>query len=97
MDYTIVDWAKPSFEARLQKHMMNIGKLPDVSAARFRQINLQGQLQDALPEDVYSLLLDYEGVINERFAMEFQYLYWSGIRDGLRFSEAYRACTADQE
>jgi|GEM_PF-2142586 len=90
VNYSIPDWAKPSFEARFHEHMRAIQQLPEVSSARLQQISLQGKWQEAIPPELYPLLLEYEGAINARTSLEHQYLYWSGIRDGLKLSELYR-------
>ncbi|PAD76377.1 hypothetical protein [Paenibacillus campinasensis] len=95
--YQIPDWAKPSFETRFHEHIQAVNQLSDVSAARLQQISLQGKLQEVIPPELYPLLLEYEGAINERTSLELQYLYWIGIRDGLKLSEVYRGCIANQE
>lgn len=97
MRYNIADWAKPSFEARFHEHIRAINQLPEVSTARLQQISLQGKLQEIIPPELYPLLLEYEGAINARTSLEHQYLYWIGIRDGLKLSEVYRGCIANQE
>src|SRR5690606_655442 len=95
--YHIADWAKPSFEARFHEHIRAINQLSEVSVARLQQISLQGKLQETIPPDLYPLLLEYEGAINARTSLEHQYLYWIGIRDGLKLSEVYRGCIVNQE
>lgn len=95
--YRIPDWAKSSFDVRFHQHIRAINQLPEVSAARLRQITKQGEMQEILPEGIYAQFLEYEGAINERTSLEHQRLYWIGIRDGLRLSEAYRACTETKE
>ncbi|MDY8026141.1 MULTISPECIES: hypothetical protein [Paenibacillus] len=54
MHYHVADWARPSFEARLQEHIRAIDQLADVSTARLQQIQMQGELQEAIPQSKHS-------------------------------------------
>lgn len=97
MRYHIPDWARPTFDARLYEHIRSINQLSDVSAARLQLVQMQGKLQEAIPPELTSLLLEYETIINERNSLEQEYLYWIDIRDGLLLSEEYRKCIANQQ
>ncbi|MGO4498607.1 hypothetical protein AB4114_22260 [Paenibacillus sp. 2RAB27] len=88
-------WAKPSFDERFNELAKMAGRLPAVEPLRQKQVELEGQLKQELAPRLYQHLLNWEETLNYRNALEKEWMYLAGIKDGMKCLKGIQDFTSD--
>lgn len=88
-------WAKPSFDERFNELARLAGKLPEIEPLRLKQVDLEEQLKQEVVPRLYQLILNWEETLNYRNALEKEWMYLAGIKDGMKCFKEIQDFTSD--
>jgi len=89
------EWAKPSFDERFNEQARSVGKLPEIELLRLKRFELDDQLKQELVPRMYQLLLEWEESLNHRNALEKEWMYLAGLKDGMKCLKTLHAFVLD--
>ncbi|SFL20762.1 hypothetical protein SAMN03159341_1048 [Paenibacillus sp. 1_12] len=78
------EWAKPSFDGRFNMLATLAGKQQEIEPLRLKQVELEDQLKQEVTPRQYQLLLEWEETLNHRNALEKEFMFLAGIKDGMK-------------
>jgi hypothetical protein len=82
--YPLPDWMKPALEQRFFEQARAASQQPELEEEHQKQEELTNRLRSQLSDTQFQLIMELEAILNYRNALEKNYLYLDGIRDGFR-------------
>lgn len=78
------DWLRPALDQRFNKLAALAGKQHQIHHLRKKLDQITLQLKNELAIEQYQLILEWEDTVNYQHAVEKEWLYAEGIKDGVR-------------
>lgn len=79
------DWMKSSIDQRFNELARIASKQDEVLSLRQKQADINTRLKQVLESDDFSIILEWEEILNYRNAVEKEWMYVAGFKDGLRY------------
>ncbi len=87
---TLPDWMKPELDLRFNDLARITSKLDDVDDPLCqKQSELERQFKKELTLKQFKLILDWEEIMNYRHAIEMEWIYRAGLRDGMQMGQTF--------
>ena len=83
--YPWPEWMKSSIDQRFNELARIASLLDEVQSMRQKQAEIETRIKQELSPEVFRIILDWEDVLNYRNAVEKEWMYLAGFKDGLRF------------
>jgi hypothetical protein len=78
------EWMKSAFDQRFIEIARQAGRQMGIDRLQNRQRELEKMLKNQLSQAQYELILEWEEILNYRSALEKQWLYFAGLKDGMQ-------------
>ncbi|MEF2969118.1 hypothetical protein V3851_25370 [Paenibacillus sp. M1] len=85
------DWLKPALDQRFIDLARIASKLEEVALLRQKQSEIERQLKRQLLYTQYKLFLEWEEALNFRHAVEKEWIYYAGLKDGIQLMHVLQA------
>jgi hypothetical protein len=90
---SLPDWMKPALDGRFNALARIAGKLDEVEASHQKQSEVEKQLQQELTPELtpmqFQLILEWEETLNYRHAIEKEWMYQAGLKDGMQMARIF--------
>lgn len=83
------DWMKPALDGRFNELARIASQLDDVMSLRQQQSEIEQRLKQELTSTQFKLILEWEEKLNYRYAIEKEWMYRAGLRDGMQIARTF--------
>jgi hypothetical protein len=77
------DWIKPALDQRFLEREKEAAKLAETEELDQRLEEITNRLKRELTSDQFGLILEWEEIVNHRDTLEMEWLYFTGLKEGL--------------
>lgn len=77
------DWIKPALEQRFLEREKEASSLAEIKKDDQALEDITNRLKLELTSDQFGLFLEWEEIVNRRDMLEMEWLYFTGLREGL--------------